>query len=414
MTKIAIIGGGAAGMMAAATLLESKTKLEIHLFEKNSSLGVKVKISGGGRCNVTTGINHVPTLLKKYIRGAQFLKPSLAAFPPQKVRDWFEAHDLKLKEEADHRVFPVSDKGEDVITVFDKLFKDPRIHLHFSEGITDVKFDQSFKLISKKASYSFDKLIITSGGNAYAKTGSTGDGYTFAKGLGNSVTKLGPSLNSFIVQEDWCKSLAGISFANAALIADTTDGKKRAQGPLVLTHFGISGPAVFALAAEVAFEQISINNPLKIKFLPDADLKFDSFDQEFRLLLQNNGAKLLHNIFSYFFALRFAEKIIEQSGINNKKAAEITKLERHQLVKLITQGLPLTLLARRPGDEFVTAGGVELSEINPKTMQSKIIPNLYFAGEILNIDGLTGGFNLQAAWATGRMAGINIIKTFES
>lgn len=409
MKTIAIIGGGAAGMMAAATLLESKTEdLGIHLFEKNTTLGVKVKISGGGRCNVTTGIHDPQVLLSKYIRGGKFLRPSLAAFPPQSVRRWFEDHGVPLKEEADRRVFPVSDRGEDVVGVFERLFRDPRMTVHFSEGITAIVHDgQKFQLTSSKDVYSCDTLVLTTGGNAYSRTGSTGDGYAFARALGHELTELGPSLNSFITATPWCRELSGISFPLAKLTSKVNGSPVSVSGPVLFTHFGLSGPAVFALAAHLAFETISMDEQVTIRFSPDASLEFAKFDAQLRGLLERSGARQLHNVLHQFFPERFVVKLLELAELTGKKAAEVSKVERQKLVRLLTGELEIKVNARRPGDEFVTAGGIKLDQVNPKTMESKTLPGLYFAGEILDIDGLTGGFNLQSAWATGRMAGLS-------
>lgn len=411
MKKIAIIGGGAAGMMAAATLLLESDNTQIDLFEKNTRLGVKVKISGGGRCNVTTGINNVKLLLKKYVRGERFVRSALSAFPPNKAREWFELHGAILKEESDQRVFPVSDDGSDIVAVFERIFRDPRITVHCNEAVVEIIKDDNFRLVTKEKSYMFDTLVITTGGNAYRRTGSTGDGYAFAKALGHTITKLGPSLNSFFAQEKWPKTISGISFPNSKLTSKLSTGVKISEsGPILLTHFGITGPVVFALAAHSAFEQIEPNAPLKIFFVPNSNLVFDTFDKEIRLLLETQGAKLIRNIMTAYFPERFVVQLLKLAKIQSKNAADVTKKERQSMVKLITEGIPLTIVGRRPGDEFVTAGGISLNEVNPKLMQSKINPDLYFAGEVLDIDALTGGFNLQSAWATGRMAGIAIAR----
>ena len=216
--KIAIIGGGAAGMMTAATLLEKGVNAEIHLFETNNALGKKVSISGGGRCNITTGITDRNILLSKYTRGTKFLIPSFYEFPPSKVMSWFESKGVPLKVEDDLRVFPKSDIGTDVIKVFEKLFKD-KVVIHLNEPVTKLipPSEKKFHLETKNNSYSFNIVIITSGGNAYRHTGSKGDGYNFAKSCNHTITKLGPSLNSFEVKQGWCKKLRGISLPNAKL-----------------------------------------------------------------------------------------------------------------------------------------------------------------------------------------------------
>ncbi len=415
ISRIGIIGGGAAGIMAAATILESNSakQLEVHLFEKNKTLGVKVAISGGGRCNVTTGIVDKRLLLSKYIRGSKFLAPAFAAFSPAKVKDWFDEHNVPLKIESDLRVFPESDIGQDIVEVFLKIFQDKRMHIHYLEAITNVESytEGQFKLTSINTEYICDKLIITTGGNAYSHTGSTGDGYAFAKTLGHSISQLGPSLNSFQTQENWCKELSGISFSQASLSATLATGEiVKVKGPMLFTHFGISGPAVFALAAHIAYETINSSKPLVIQFKPEADLDFSRWDMWLQTAASSKGKKLLVNILTEErLPHRFCSQLLTIAQISpDMKGAELNRINRKRLAHLLSGNLEIQLSARRPGDEFVTAGGVELREVDPKTMRSKHNSNLYFAGEVLNIDGLTGGFNLQAAWATGRVAGLAI------
>jgi len=416
--KIAIIGGGAAGMIAAATILEEwkNSAYEVHLFEKNKRLGVKVAISGGGRCNVTTGINDRNILLKKYVRGANFLKFALAAFPPLKVREWFEKHGVPLKEEVDKRVFPVSDRGQDIIKVFENIFSDKHIHLHYLEGIIEVRplkdnSETGFMLRSAKSEYLDDYLVITSGGNAYSKTGSSGDGYSFAKSLGHMVTELGPSLNSFIVSGDLCPKLQAISFNNAKLETKLESGKKVSiAGAMIFTHFGISGPAVFELAAHLAFEKITPDSSLIINFSPESTMNFTDWDEAITGKIKASSSRAIVNILAEFLPKRFIEELLSLLKLKNVTGAVLTKAQRRQIIHNLTGRLTLTVTGRRPGDEFITAGGVSLEEIEAKTMRSRLLENLYFAGEVLDVDGVTGGFNLQSAWATGRLAGLDIVQ----
>jgi predicted Rossmann fold flavoprotein len=409
--RIAIIGGGAAGLMCAATLIEEQVNAEIHLFERNDILGAKVIISGGGRCNVTTGITDKKILFTKYTRGADFLKTSFYEFPPEKVVEWFESHGVPLKNEEDNRVFPKSDNGKDVVGAFEKLFSKNKVQVHLSEAVKNIiPSNETFQLESNKGTYLFDVIVLTTGGNAYQHTGSKGDGYAFAKNFGHSITKLGPSLNSFLTQEEWPKKLSGISLENAKLETIAEDGqKKTATGPIIFTHFGLSGPATFALSSHLAFTPISKDTPHKINLIPIADKSGEQWDEELKKKFQENGARQVHNILSEFFPGRLADTILELASVNlSKKAAELSKQDRKRIVELLSGKLSMNFITRRPGDEFVTAGGVSLSEVDDKTMESKIMPGLYFAGEILDIDGVTGGFNLQSSWATGRVAGRSI------
>jgi predicted Rossmann fold flavoprotein len=411
--KTGIIGGGAAGMMCAATLLEAPTAahLEIHLFDKNSKLGVKVAITGGGRCNVTTGVNDMQTLLAKYIRGANFLKPSLSAFSPRQVCQWFVEHGVPLKDEPDGRVFPVSNKGQDVVKVFEQICQDKQVNLHLSEQVLSVvKRNDKYVVNTGKGEFEFDKLIITTGGKAYQETGSTGDGYSLATSLGHTITHLGPSLNSFICEETWCHELAGIDLPHARFSFELRNGEKKTIiGPMIFTHSGISGPAVFTMAAHLTFEEISKANPMRIKLIPKTNAMFADYDAWLVKEIAKDGLKPLSIILMNFVPRRLAEIILKNLDIKIEKGSVLTKSERQKIVNTLCNGLPLTLTGRTPGAEFVTAGGVETDEIDRRTMESKIHKGLYFAGEILNIDGVTGGFNLQAAWATGRAAGKAIL-----
>jgi predicted Rossmann fold flavoprotein len=411
--KIAIIGGGAAGMMAAAALLEEKTAAQIHLFEKNKILGQKVIISGGGRCNVTTGITDKNILRKKYTRGADFLIPAIAAFPPAKVREWFEARGVPLKNEPDNRVFPVSDDGHDVVGAFEKMFELGGVQIHLTESVkTLLPTPAGFTMETNKDQYEFDVVIITTGGNAYRHTWSTGDGYEFAKACGHTITKLGPSLNSFEVVEEWPKTLSGLSLPNAKLTAIAQDGeKKTAVGPMLFTHFGITGPAVFALSSHLAFTPISKTEPLSLTIIPDEGHPFEKLEALLQERYQTSGTKQLRKVINEIYPKRFVDVILEMAGApKNQTMAKLSKELRRAVVHLLSGALQLNLSARRPGDEFVTAGGVDLKEVDAKTMRSKLNANLYFAGEVLDVDGVTGGFNLQSSWAAGRLAGKSIAK----
>lgn len=418
--KIAVIGAGAAGMMLAATILEEISNLaphiqiQIDLFDKNKVMGTKVAISGGGRCNVTTGINDEKLLFSKYVRGSKFLKPAMLNFPPTKVMDWFAAHDLPLKVESDLRVFPISDNGKDVVAVFTKIFNDPRIRIHFTEPIKDVTLDHDgseFKLTSSVAEYSADIVAITSGGNAYRHTGSTGDGYAFAQSFAHATTKLGPSLNSFETTDTWMHELKGLSLPNAALVSLTHAGKVLINGPMVFTHFGLSGPMVFAFSAHTAFETISPQQPLSARLILVAEKNQIYWEEKFTQNPNRPGTKLIINILKEELPARLASQLLTIAKIpQDRIIARLSKHERLSLIKLLTEGISITLKSRRPGDEFVTAGGIDVANVNWKTLESKLTPNLFFAGEVLDIDGRTGGFNLQSAWATGRLAGISILK----
>lgn len=407
--KIAIIGGGAAGMMTAATINENNGETEVFLIEKNDSLGKKVIISGGGRCNVTTGLQDVNTVLKKYPRGEKFLNSAMRQFSPQTTYAWFEEHGVPLKCEKDLRVFPASNNGKDIVKVFEKIFAENKTKLLFKHQVTKItKQDKNFLINFKtQKALEVDKVVFAFGGQAYRQTGSTGDGYSLAESLGHHTTELAPSLSSLITKEKWPTLIAGLSFTKTTF---TTKASKKYSftGPFVFTHWGISGPAVFALSSLIAFEKFSPNKPIKISLDLLADLKAEQMITDLKKFITVNPNKLFKHALQQFVPLSLATITLQQINITeNKKNNELSNKELNQTVNWL-KNIPLTIIDRKAGDEFVTAGGIDLNEINPSTMESKICPGLYFAGEILNIDGFTGGFNLQASWATGFLAGKNI------
>lgn len=378
-------------------------------------MGKKVAITGGGRCNFTTGISSKKELLTKYPRGADFLERPLGAFSPKKVREWFESHGCPVKIQEDLRAFPVSDKGADVVAVFERVLSKARTDLRLGCKVVSVSSaSDGFEIVSERKGASesepperkaerFDAVIIATGGAAYSQTGSAGGGYAFARALGHSVTPLAPSLSAFVVSEAWCGDISGLALPNTRFV--DASGKTVSEGAAMFTHFGVTGPAVFALSARLAFENVSPETPYGIRLVPEASKRFEDWDSDLSKAFSVDGAKETKNVLAAFFPRRFAETLPGLAGIAaEKKAATVSKDERKALAKILGNGIPLTLCGTRPGEEFVTAGGVELSEIDPETMESKICPNLYFTGEVLNVDAVTGGFNLQACWSTGYAA----------
>lgn len=403
--KIAVIGGGAAGMMAAAAIVESGQDHEIFLIEKNASLGQKVIISGGGRCNVTTGFSDLRLIADRYPRGGKFLMSALNAFSPAAVYAWFEAHGVPLKTEADNRVFPQSNNGKDIVAALQNILKPPHAKLLFRHELLSIQrlktgFELSFK---NQEPIRADHVIVTTGGQAYRNTGSTGDGYAFAEALGHTITPLAPSLNSFITKETWPKELAGVSLPMVTLRVK----KEEWTGPILFTHRGLTGPAVFALSSKIAFELYSPEQPLGLTLDLEPGLNQAQLEMTFKSELQNNPKKMLKNSLAKWMPKSLAAifcSLLQIDGEKNNN--ELSKKNMQRCIETMKR-LPLTLIGRAAGDEFVTAGGVDLKEINPRSMESKLVPGLFFAGEILNVDGFTGGYNLQAAWATGRLAGLS-------
>ncbi len=404
--KIAVIGGGAAGLMAAAAARERDPEAEIFVIEKNDGLGKKVIISGGGRCNVTTGIHDVRTVLTKYPRGGKFLSSAMYAFPPQAIAAWFEDHGVPLKTEDDLRVFPRSDDGKDIVRVFETLFKSTGVKTLLRASVETVKKDGTEFLVhlkNTKQPLSVDRVILTTGGQAYRQTGSTGDGYAFAVSLGHTITALAPSLSSLTSKETWPASVSGLSFANAHFSA-TLLKKAEAAGPFLFTHKGVSGPVVFAFSSLVAFEKFGPEQPLAITIDLFPETAVESLRQHIVDAATEAPKKQVSNIVSTLVPKSFAEIVLKETAVGDKRANELSKADMSAIAAWL-KNVPLHIVGRGAGDEFVTAGGVELKEVNPKTMESLVCPGLFFAGEILDIDGFTGGFNLTSSWATGRLAG---------
>ncbi len=404
---IAIIGGGAAGLMAAATLCEQAPDVRVILLEKNDGLGKKVIISGGGRCNVTTGLRDLREVLKRYPRGNKFLLSAFHQFPPEAVYAWFEAHGVPLKIEEDLRAFPQSDDGHDIVAVFERLFRRGNVEVRLKANVIRLeKTPIGFHLFLKDRPEPLvaDRVILTTGGQAYRHTGSTGDGYAFAQAMGHTLMPLAPSLNAFFTKETWPAELAGLSFGRATVTAHR--GKGHAYtGPFLFTHKGITGPAVFAVSSLVAFEKYDLQQPLRVTLDLFPDEAADALRAGIEASLRANGRKALATVLGFVVPKSLATLLCQQAGVpEHKNAADVNKQELARIVAWL-KAVPLDVTGRGAGDEFVTAGGIPLTEVNPSTMESKITPGLFFAGEILDIDGFTGGFNLQASWATGRLAG---------
>jgi len=405
--KLGIIGGGAAGLMAAAAAHQAHPQAKIFLIERNDHLGKKVIISGGGRCNVTTGFTDVKDVLTRYPRGGKFLSSAMHLFPPDVVFAWFEAHGVPLKVEEDLRVFPRSNDGKDIVRVFETLFRAPTIHVLLQRSATRVeKGKEGFSIFFKNEAEPLvvDQVILTTGGQAYRHTGSTGDGYAFAQSLGHTITPLAPSLNAFFTRETWPATLSGLSFERATVTAIC--GKHPSfTGPFLFTHKGVSGPAVFALSSLVAFELYDAAHPLEISIDLFPDLSEDELRATLEAQILCHAKKSFLNSLIGVIPKSLTETLCHELHLREDvKASEVRKQDVLRCVRWL-KAIPLHVVARGAGDEFVTAGGVDLKEVNPSTMESKRCPGLFFAGEILDIDGFTGGFNLQASWATGRLAG---------
>ncbi len=407
--KIIIIGAGAAGMMAAATIAESNSAARVSIVEKNTILGRKVIISGGGRCNLTTADNDMSSLMKAYPRGLKWLKFCMHEFSPSDVYEWFEEHGIPLKTEG-VKIFPQSNNGKDVTEMFDRIFKTKKVDVFLKTSVSKVKKKgDGFRVSFENGKFEdCDKLIITTGGSAYRHTGSTGDGYTFAEALGHSIKPLAATLSSFGSSEKWVSDLSGVSVQNAKF---KLVGKEKHEigGAFLFTHKGVSGPGIFALSSLAAFEELSKANPLKlyIDFVPD--LSYEVLTSQLNKKIAQSPQKAFLRVVNDYLPKSLLAVIFKRINADSSKvASEFPKKDLTRFIEAL-KNFEMTLNERNPGSEIVTAGGVDLKEVDQKTMESKICPGLYFGGELLDIDGFTGGYNLQSAWATGRLAGLSAL-----
>ena len=410
--KVIVIGGGPAGMMAAIRAAENSA--EVVLLEKNNRLGKKLSITGKGRCNLTNTAE-ISEVVKNIPGNGKFLYSALKNFSTADTINFFESLGLKTKIERGGRVFPQSDNAAEVIEVLTKKLAMLNVDVQLNSKVTEIISDGK-KILGVEVGEKFfdaDKIILATGGASYPATGSTGDGFKFAKKLGHTVTKIFPALVPLEVEEDFAKDLQGLSLKNVRVTLKA-DEKKVTEifGEMLFTHFGISGPIILTLSGQVAklldekkFVEVVINlKPALTAEQLDARILRD-FEKFKRKSAKNSLVELLPQ--------KLIPIILDLAYIDEEKKVDaITKIERQRLIKIL-QNLPLTVTKTRPLSEaIVTAGGVSVKEINPKTMESKIVSGLYIVGEVADVDGFTGGFNLQAAWATGNAAGLSVTKKF--
>lgn len=407
MKSVAVIGAGAAWLMAVATLLEWWYAWEVTLYEKNKEVWIKVRISGWWRCNVTTWTYKRKELLKFYPRGSEFLDFSFREFGPRQVRKWFEDRGVPLKQEDDGRIFPVSDQWWDVVWVFKRLMnKYENMTIKISTTVTSIKRSwDCYQLHTSLWIDEYDVLIVTTWGQAYAHTGSTGDGYAFARACGHTITELGPSLNSFVTSELWHAECSGTVFEDA-LVSHVW---WIAQGPVLLTHFGVSGPCMFVVASQIPFVEVDEKHPYRVKIAPHASMKVEQRTTWLKEKRQSDPKQSVRIGLTQWFTKRMSEGICSQYGWSESTFAELSKNDATIIAKTLGWWIIFDLIKRRPWDEFVTAGGVVTDEVNAKTMESKLSLGLYFAWEVLNVDGVTWGYNLQASRAAWRLAGQSVL-----
>ena len=407
MSKVLVIGGGAAGMFAA--IFAAYNGNEVHIFEKNEKLGKKLFITGKGRCNITN-LSDMDTLFASVVTNSKFLYSSFYSYTNQDVIDFFERIGVSTKVERGNRVFPVSDHSSDVIAGLSKHLKELGVQIHLNTTVKKVVGEKSFEYLEVQDGRKIygDACIVATGGISYRTTGSTGDGYKFAKDVGHTVTELLPALVPLEVKEWYAKELQGLSLRNVTAVV--MDDKKKLYedfGEMLFTHYGVSGPLMLSASSYIGKRLQDKELKLVIDLKPA--LTVEQLDQRVLRDFEENLNKQFKNAIGKLFPAKLIPVMLELSEIDpEKKVNLISKEERQKFVHLIKH-FTMTITGLRDYNEaIITKGGINVKEINPATMESKIVDGLYFVGEVLDLDALTGGFNLQIAWSTAYAAGSSI------
>ena len=408
MSKVIVVGGGAAGMMAchAASLCGH----QVTLLEKNEKLGKKIYITGKGRCNLTNA-SDMEVIFANVMSNKKFLYSAFYTFDNNQVIDLFETNGMATKTERGNRVFPVSDHSSDVIATMARILKNDGVDVKLNTTVDRliIKDNKACGVVVNKKEIYADNVIVCTGGLSYPSTGSTGDGYRFAETAGHTVVECTPALVPFNIREEWVKALQGLSLKNTA-ITIYDKGKKLYSdfGEMLFTHFGVSGPMILSASGNIKADKFK--NPLKLIIDLKPAMSEEQLDKRILRDFDENKNKQFRNSINKLLPSKLVPIIIELSGIDSdKKVNEISKEERLGFVHLL-KNLTMTINGLRGWNEaIITKGGICVKNINPSTMESKLVSNLFFAGEVLDLDAMTGGYNLQIAWSTGYLAGLNCV-----
>lgn len=405
--QVVVVGGGAAGMIAAVAAAERGRRVII--VEKNEKLGKKLYITGKGRCNVTNACGR-DEFFEHIVSNPKFLYSAFHELDNDALMALLEDNGCSLKTERGERVFPDSDHASDVTAAFQRLLKKKRVEVRLNCAVCKIESEEGRVTgvrLTDGSVIPAGSVIVATGGLSYPTTGSTGDGHRMAEELGHQVKACEPALVPLTIAEDWCKKLQGLSLKNVSLTMSC--GKKKLYqgfGEMLFTHYGVSGPLVLSASSFLGKKKGEQAVVLTVDLKPA--LTEEQLDKRILRDFEENVNRQFKNALNGLYPSKLISVMIERSGIDpEKKVHEITKQERRRLVE-ITKAFTLSVLGKRGYDEAViTQGGVSVKEVNPSTMESKLVQGLYFAGEVLDLDGLTGGFNLQIAWSTGYLAGIS-------
>jgi len=406
---VAVIGGGPGGMLAAGVAAESGAR--VVLLEKNKELGKKLLLTGNGRCNILNAEFNLKKLTENYGKNGKFLFHAFSVFGPKKTISFFNSLGIETKTEDNNRVFPISDKAINVVNALKGYLLKNKVKIFLDSPVFRVisKNNRIKKLVTKNGEIIAKKYILCTGGKSYPITGSTGDGYKWLKDLGHSITELSPALVPIKVKEGWIKDLQGLVLKNIQITV-LQNNKKRLQekGYVLFAHFGLSGQIILNISKKIG--ELLRRGEVKISLDLLPNLSIEYLDKKIQEMIYENPKKSVKNILTEFMPQRFTNIFIKILGIkSDRKSNDITKEERRAISKLL-KNIEIAVAELMSFDlAVVTSGGVSLKEIDSETMKSKIIDNLYFSGEIIDIDGKTGGFNLQACWSTGYLAGKSVI-----
>lgn len=408
--KVAVIGAGASGLMAAYAAAVNGN--DVTVFEKNEKSGKKIYITGKGRCNLTNAVSP-QEFLQSVVTNSKFLTGAIYKFSPENTQNFFESFGLRLKTERGNRVFPASDKASDVTKCLENACKSVGVKFKFNSKIEKIEVLNSTvsDIIVNNNTILIDKIIVCTGGLSYPLTGSTGDGYKFAVNCGHRLVRLKPALCGLNLKGGYFREMQGLSLKNVKLtVFNGVKEIKSLFGEMLFTHFGVSGPLI--LTASSFINRLDLNN-VKLSLDLKPALTAEQLDDRILRDFSSSPNKTLSVVLKQLLPVSLISDVVKRSGIDpDKKVNSVSKAERLALLTTVKNFDMLVSSLRQFDEAIVTSGGVDVKEVNPKTMESKLIKGLYFCGEVLDVDALTGGFNLQIAFSTGFAAG-NSIKAEE-